>query len=580
MSESKSNKKKKKKSSNKKNKRQERSSILDDTVLSSCTTESTTNTNTTANKIIAPLSSSSSSSWDHLFLKAEQSIQYDDVHHSLTQFLDSRQAQEEAGKGQASYSHEEQEEDETSSCGIVQSKQSHQVQTKNNNNNNNNHKYYKGNISLVSKLALEYSHIHPTSTNTTTHVDEPQVGHIEEETTVVVKKEKKKKKKKKHKSDPSPDPIDTTTQLQGKVITTTIGTDSNAQPVQVMVLIDPIQKIVYSGLKRTNDGELIQVGIVQDNGEITITSSSSCVINDFDTSNDINDKDESKDSLQAHQFPYPTDEDDHCESPLNSYQDIIPILKKLDEILKNSSMHASSTLINNNCDKVRKRKRNIVPQDGTTKCDSSSPITIYDPYYCNGSVKRHLSSLGYPNVYNQMEDCYKTWSSSSNVAVTRDNLSSSLKNTTPKYPHYDVLITNPPYSGDHMERLIQHVISDDRVRGKTWCLLMPTFVHKKEYYKDAVHNLMQRFNCQPFYVIPKKRYVYIPPANFREKKVSSVHKKNSPFVSMWYIWGGTRERTNELYNAYQDWIVRSGQEDKCDLARTRGAIRDLRRKHS
>ena len=32
----------------------------------------------------------------------------------------------------------------------------------------------------------------------------------------------------------------------------------------------------------------------------------------------------------------------------------------------------------------------------------------FSPYFCAGGVKRHLNSLGFPKVYNENEDFYKT----------------------------------------------------------------------------------------------------------------------------------------------------------------------------
>eukprot|EP00957_Ditylum_brightwellii_P149437 11380625-Ditylum_brightwellii.AAC.1 len=128
------------------------------------------------------------------------------------------------------------------------------------------------------------------------------------------------------------------------------------------------------------------------------------------------------------------------------------------------------------------------------------------------------------------------------------------------YPNYDVLVTNPPYSGDHMEKLA--------------------------FYKNK--------SQQPFYLIPKKRYVYIPPKHFRDKKASDVHKKSSPFVSMWYIWGGTANATRMLADYYFQRSRRyrnittkndgNGDNNKndvfcrCDIARSKSELRDLRRK--
>lgn len=177
-------------------------------------------------------------------------------------------------------------------------------------------------------------------------------------------------------------------------------------------------------------------------------------------------------------------------------------------------------------------------------------LTIYDPYYCNGAVVRNLVGLGFPNVHNINRDCYKVWS------------------TGIGYPEFNVLVTNPPYSGSHIEKLLQHVTSKN-FGDRPWFLLMPNWVHKKDYYKRS----LDRNNIRPFYLVPKKRYVYLPPKDFRDKRSSDVHKKSSPFVSMWYIWGGTTQVTNQWIELYQRQT-----DAPCDLARSRSSLRDLRRK--
>ena len=55
-----------------------------------------------------------------------------------------------------------------------------------------------------------------------------------------------------------------------------------------------------------------------------------------------------------------------------------------------------------------------------------------------------------------------------------------------------------------------------------------------------------------------------------------MHKKSSPFVSMWYCWGGSDERNVELMNAFRN----SSATNDCDLARSKSALRDLRRSGS
>ena len=194
-------------------------------------------------------------------------------------------------------------------------------------------------------------------------------------------------------------------------------------------------------------------------------------------------------SLDMPAFPFSADPNDHCETSIRAYRDILPLLQQVCQDKRPDELH------------------------------------IYDPYYCNGATIRNLVSLGFTSVYNCNEDCYQRWSSD-------------------RYPKFDVLITNPPYSGDHLERLVRHVTSP-AFGKRAWFLLLPNFVVKKDYYRQRTDSL------RPFYLVPKQRYVYLPPPDFRKAKKSDVHKKSSPFVSMWYIYGGTPERTEQLMRLYE-----------------------------
>ena len=80
---------------------------------------------------------------------------------------------------------------------------------------------------------------------------------------------------------------------------------------------------------------------------------------------------------------------------------------------------------------------------------------MYDPYYCDGSVVHRLNALGFKNVYNKCEDFY--------VKFEADEI-----------PEHDILITNPPYSGDHMERIIRFCSKANK--PVPWLVLMPHFV--------------------------------------------------------------------------------------------------------
>lgn len=211
-------------------------------------------------------------------------------------------------------------------------------------------------------------------------------------------------------------------------------------------------------------------------------------------------------------FPYPVDPDDHCETPAEAFRDIAVFLSHIG-----------------------------VPKE---------KFRIYDPYYCDGAVIEHLQSLGFPNVYNKKEDCYQRWS------CHGDPL-----------PPFDVLVTNPPYSENHIEKLLRFATSRS-FGDRPWFLLMPHWVHKKDFYLELTKDI------RPFYLVPRKRYVYLPPNGFRAVKKSDVHKKSSPFVSMWFCWGGNNHRNEQLMRKFQ-----TQNNSTCDLARSKSALRDLRRRN-
>ena len=200
-------------------------------------------------------------------------------------------------------------------------------------------------------------------------------------------------------------------------------------------------------------------------------------------------------------------------------------------------------------------------------------VKIYDPYFCNGAVIENLNALGFPCVYNKKEDCYGVWKSSTG------------------YPEYDCFVTNPPYSMDHIEKLVEH-ITGPRMKGRPWFLLMPEWVHKKDYFLNKTKSQQM----EPFYLVPKKRYVYLPPKDYRVSKKSDTHKKSSPFNSMWYIWGGIKEKNEKLVQFCHSKVCtfsvvtmakdsteiqmepRVPLSQACEIARSKSALRDLRRK--
>ena len=85
---------------------------------------------------------------------------------------------------------------------------------------------------------------------------------------------------------------------------------------------------------------------------------------------------------------------DDCETSLEAYLDVAPLLTKL-------GAEAGA----------------VPPQS----------LQLYDPYFCNGGMIQRLKSIGFNNVTNPNSDFYR--------AVKEDCV-----------PEHDVLISNPPYS--------------------------------------------------------------------------------------------------------------------------------------
>lgn len=70
--------------------------------------------------------------------------------------------------------------------------------------------------------------------------------------------------------------------------------------------------------------------------------------------------------------PFTADPGDHAETPADAYGHIAHVLERLSRRL------------------------------GTTP----AALRIYDPYFCEGSMRRHLARLGFATVHNANEDCY------------------------------------------------------------------------------------------------------------------------------------------------------------------------------
>eukprot|EP00041_Stephanoeca_diplocostata_P010287 m.163257 g.163257 ORF g.163257 m.163257 type:complete len:315 (-) comp18099_c0_seq2:191-1135(-) len=173
--------------------------------------------------------------------------------------------------------------------------------------------------------------------------------------------------------------------------------------------------------------------------------------------------------LPKHNFE--VDIGDHCETPLMAYRDISPVFESIREAIK-------------------KRKQ---------------AIQLYDPYFCRGAVVANLQQLGYKSVYNKNVDFYKAQREGS-------------------IPPYDVLVTNPPYSGKHINKLLNFVMRSN----KPSLLLVPKYTHEEPFY-DPIIDRMPR-DKQPMYFVPRKRYAYVSPEGIRGREMPVT-----PFESVWHL---------------------------------------------
>ncbi len=226
-------------------------------------------------------------------------------------------------------------------------------------------------------------------------------------------------------------------------------------------------------------------------------------------------------------YPYKVDYNDHFETPLIAYTDILPMLDAVaprvddgdgdddnchdsDSDSDNDSTDSTNAKLSPKKKKKRRRsksKKRYQDEDEDEDEDSTrtgarnnnrtrTKHVIYDPYFCNGKTKQLLHSLGFTNVQHEKRDFYRDIQQKST-------------------PNYDTLITNPPYSEDHKEKCIKFAIEQLRStctsnqrqnnkfksepkcsnndhlhrgggKGKPFFILMPNYVACRMYFRSAI----------------------------------------------------------------------------------------------
>mmetsp|Transcript_5319 Transcript_5319/g.8976 ORF Transcript_5319/g.8976 Transcript_5319/m.8976 type:complete len:343 (+) Transcript_5319:148-1176(+) len=178
-------------------------------------------------------------------------------------------------------------------------------------------------------------------------------------------------------------------------------------------------------------------------------------------------------------YPYPTDYNDHFETPQRAYEDIYPLLQY--------------------CLQKNKKSNNNV---------------IYDPYFCTGTAailmeqtfksNKHKSPLPTSvRIHHKKADFYED---------IRQN----------KVPQYDILVTNPPYSSNHKERCLEFAVNQLKRNGRPFFLLMPNYVSTKDYFRRITQTI------QVVFIAPSTSHPY--EYNHPE---GTGHEK-SPFESVWF----------------------------------------------
>ena len=171
-------------------------------------------------------------------------------------------------------------------------------------------------------------------------------------------------------------------------------------------------------------------------------------------------------------YCFRADYNDHFETPKQAYKDLDPCLALL-------------------CAAYIKKD----------KTDS----IIYDPYYCQGRVVTYLHEFGYPNVINANRDFYK-----------------DIDKAT--VPLHDIMVTNPPYSGEHKIQLLQYLQSSVSNR-RPFALLLPAYIATKQYWRTFCDQVQSSYKIA--YLLPKQSYQYDHP--------EGTGKDIPPFYSAWLI---------------------------------------------
>ena len=218
-------------------------------------------------------------------------------------------------------------------------------------------------------------------------------------------------------------------------------------------------------------------------------------------------------STSVGKYPFPTDYNDHFETPTRAYDDIYPLLEY---VLTNK----------------QKCKHNM--------SGSTNMATIYDPYYCAGRAGTLLNDLF------QRHNSKRLSSTSIRIQHEKRDFYKDIKQKT--VPNHDILVTNPPYSEDHKERCLEFAVNQLKNHGRPFFLLMPNYIAMKEYFRKIVlFGEGKKKRIQTFYITPSKQHQY------EYDHPEGTGHKVSPFASVWFI--GLSYADNEVIKSTNQVVI-------------------------
>ena len=232
-------------------------------------------------------------------------------------------------------------------------------------------------------------------------------------------------------------------------------------------------------------------------------------------------------------WPFETSYNDHFETPTAAYTHVMPILQRLNARRQRARASTNSS---------KKRPREMDEEE--------QQLRVYDPYYCEGAVVEALVKLGCAReqIIHANRDFY--------ADVTADCV-----------PPHDLLLTNPPYSGAHKQRLLEYLLARNGVGsgastpprsggGAPFLLLMPAWVAATDYWHAFLlalarsrtgetaravaidHGREEQLTPPPrelervagvFYLSPTERYSFTHP--------QATGSADAPFHSIWFAGG-------------------------------------------